>query len=98
MARQYLDDLGVDALDQRLVGGGADGVADGAWIGRAVRYDRDSAEPQQRSAAVLGRVQTFANRAQALANQQVGDTAEGGAENVAQVAEQEGREALHRLK
>src|SRR5437016_13382348 len=67
MAREYLDDLGVDAFDQRFVGGGTDGVADGTWIRRAVRDNRDSTEPQQRRAAVLGRVQTVANRTQALA-------------------------------
>jgi hypothetical protein len=45
VAREYLDDLGVDAFDQRFVGSGADGVAARAWIGRGVRDDRDSAEP-----------------------------------------------------
>src|SRR5690606_34167715 len=77
----------------------ADGVADRARVGGAVRLHDGPAETEQQSATGLARVELPAEGAQALAQDQAGEAAENALlEHRAQARADERTEALHALQ
>src|SRR5882757_1351795 len=65
---ENFQNLGVHAMHQLLVGGGADRVSNRARIRRAMRDYRYSADSEQRRAAVFRRVEPFAHRVEVFAH------------------------------
>src|SRR5713101_6172100 len=96
---ENFQNLGVHAMHQLLVGGGANRVSNRTRIRRTVRDYRYPADSEQRRAAVFRRVQPLAHRIEFFPHQQVREPgARVRAEQLAQVAKHERCESFHRLE
>src|SRR5262249_23504996 len=94
-----IENFGIHLLNQRLVSSGAERIANRVRVRGAVRDYRDAADTEQRSTAVLMRVELGAHLGKLLAHQKIRKPpAPVRREQLAQIAEHERGHAFHRLE